>query len=93
MEVLSKPIEAGDEDLAREFADFLEYGKNLRLIEISPDLAESAGRLRGHYPGLRTVDAVQISAAIGVGAGAFVTNDNKLKRIKELNVMILSNYL
>lgn len=92
-EVLSKPIEAGDEDLARKFAEFLKYGKNLGLIEISVDVAERAGRLRGQYPDLRTVDAVQISAAIGVGADAFVTNDKKLKRIRELNVIVLSDYL
>jgi predicted nucleic acid-binding protein len=92
-EVLSKPIEAGDENLARKFAEFLKYGKNLGLIEISVDVAERAGRLRGQYPDLRTVDAVQISAAIGVGADAFVTNDKKLKRIKELNVIVLSDYL
>ncbi|WXG44987.1 MAG: type II toxin-antitoxin system VapC family toxin [Promethearchaeati archaeon SRVP18_Atabeyarchaeia-1] len=92
-EVLSKPIEAGDENLARKFAEFLKYGKNLGLIEISVDVAERAGRLRGQYPDLRTVDAVQISAAIGIGADAFVTNDKKLKRIKELNVIVLSDYL
>jgi predicted nucleic acid-binding protein len=57
------------------------------------DVAERAGKLRGQYPGLRTVDAVQISAAIGVGADAFVTNDKKLKRIKELSVIVLSDYL
>ena len=47
VEVLSKPIETKNENLARKFADFLKHGKNLTLIEISESIAERAGRLRG----------------------------------------------
>lgn len=92
-EVLPKPIEAGDEKLARKFAEFLKRGKNLSLIEISAGIAERAGRLRGQYSDLRTIDAIQISAAIDVGADAFLTNDKKLKQIKEIKVIILKDYL
>lgn len=92
-EVLPKPIEAGDEKLARKFAEFLKRGKNLSLIEISAGIAERAGRLRGQYSDLRTIDAIQISAAIDVGADAFLTNDKKLKQIKEIKVLILKDYL
>jgi predicted nucleic acid-binding protein len=49
-EVLPKPIEMGDEKLARKFAEFLKHGRNLTMIEISEETAEAAGRLRGHYP-------------------------------------------
>lgn len=92
-EVLPKPFEAGDEKLARKFVEFLKYGKNLGLIEISAGIAERAGKLRGQYPDLRTIDAIQISAAIDVGADAFLTNDKKLKQIKEIKVLILKDYL
>ncbi len=92
-EVLPKPIEAKDESLARKFAEFLRYGKNLELIEISANIAERAGKLRGLYPDLKAIDAIQISAAIDIGADAFVTNDKKLKQIKELKVIVLKDYL
>jgi predicted nucleic acid-binding protein len=92
-EVLSKPIEHGDEKLARKFADFLTHGKNLDMIEISVSIAETAGKLRGRYPFLRTVDAIQVSAALDVGADAFLTNDKKLKQIKEIKVVVLADYL
>lgn len=92
-EVLSKPVEAGDEKLARKFAEFLKYGRNLSLIEISVGIAERAGRLRGQYSDLRTIDAIQISAAIDVGADAFLTNDKKLNQIKEIKVLVLKDYL
>ena len=92
-EVLPKPIEHGDEKLARRFAEFLKHGKNLTMIEISEMIAERAGKLRGRYPFLKTVDAIQISAAINAGADAFLTNDRKLKQIEEIKVLVLTDYL
>lgn len=92
-EVLPKPIENGDEKLAKKFAEFLKYGKNLTMLEISENIAESAGNFRGRYPFLRTVDSLQISAAINAGVGAFITNDIKLKRIENIKVLVLKDYL
>jgi hypothetical protein len=34
-EVIAKPIESGDLELAERFVDFLKYGRNIRLVEIS----------------------------------------------------------
>jgi predicted nucleic acid-binding protein len=92
-EVLPKPIESGDEKLAGKFAEFLKHGRNLTMIEISEGMAEAAGKLRGRYPFLKTVDAIQLAAALDVGAGAFLTNDVKLKQFKELKVLVLKDYL
>jgi len=92
-EVLPKPIQTGKKELAIKFAEFLRNGKNLGLIEISADIAEKAGKLRGQYPGFKALDAIQISAALTVGVDAFVTNDNKLKQLKEIKVLVLSDYL
>jgi len=92
-EVLPKPIEAGDEKLARRFAEFLKFGRNINLIEISESIADKAGRLRGKYSNLRTIDALQISAALDIDADLFLTNDATLKKIKEINVLVLKDYL
>ncbi len=92
-EVLPKPIESGDEKLARKFADFLKHGKHLTMIEISEGIAEAAGKLRGRYPVLKTVDAVQIAAAMEIGSEAFLTNDMKLKQITDIKVLVLKDYI
>jgi len=92
-EVLPKPIERGDEKLARRFAEFLKHGRNLTMIEISEATAEAAGKLRGHYSFLKTVDAIQLAAALDVKAGAFLTNDAKLQQFNELRVLVLKDYL
>lgn len=93
VEVLPKPIESEKKRLVKKFADFLRYGKNLTLIEISADIAQRAGELRGQYTFLRTMDAIQISVALEVGADAFLTNDIKLKQIKEIKVLVLRDFL
>lgn len=93
VEVLPKPIEAGNEKLAKKFADFLRYGKNLTLMDISADIAGLAGKLRGNYTFLKTMDAIQIASAIVSGSNAFLTNDEKLKQVKQIKILILKEYL
>jgi predicted nucleic acid-binding protein len=39
------------------------------------------------------IDAIQISTSIDVGADAFLTNDDKLKQVKEIKVLVLKDYL
>lgn len=93
VEVLPKPIEAGQEDLARRFSNFLRHGKNLSLVEISEAIAEKAGKLKGKFSSLRTLDAIQVATALEVKAEAFLTNDRKLKQITEIKIFILKDYL
>lgn len=93
VEVLPKPIESDQKRLVKKFADFLRYGKNLTLIEISADIAQMAGELRGRYTFLKTMDAIQIGVALEIGADAFLTNDIKLKQIREIKVLVLRDYL
>lgn len=92
-EVLVKPFEHKDERLVRKFSEFLKFGKNFVLVEISAEIAERAGKLKGKYPNIKTIDALQISAAIDVDADVFITNDKKLKQINELKILVLMDYL
>lgn len=91
-EVLSKPMKDRNDELAEKFADFLEHGKNIGLIEISSEVPKRAGKLRGTHQTLRTVDAIQVAAAIEVGADAFITNDKSLKQVNEIKVVVLADY-
>ena len=92
-EVLAKPYEIGKEALARRFADFLLRGRNFQIVEISVEIAQRAGRLKGKYPILKILDSIQLAAALNVGADAFLTNDGKLKQVKEIKVLLLKDYL
>ncbi|MGC8604249.1 MAG: type II toxin-antitoxin system VapC family toxin [Desulfomonilaceae bacterium] len=92
-EVLIKPMAINDVALAHKFVQFIKYAKHLTLIEISEAIAETAGNLRGRYSFLKTVDALQVAAALDVEADAFLTKDAKLTPIKELRVILLKDYL
>jgi len=93
VEVLPKPVESGNDVLAKKFSEFLKTGKNIKLLDISAEIAELAGNMRGQYPSLKAMDAIQIAVSINAGAGAFITNDAKLRQVKELRFIVLKDYL
>ncbi len=92
-EAITKPAAQRDEALIQRCLEFLEEDPTLTLLAITPRVAERAGRLRGKYPKLRTADAMQLAAAILAGAEAFVTNDIGLKRVDEIRVIVLRDYV
>ena len=92
-EVLPKPVERGDAVLAEQFTAFLRNGLNLTLVDVTAEMAESAGKLRGRYPALRAMDALQLAAASEVGAEAFITNDVRLKQVTGREIIVLKDYL
>lgn len=49
-EVLPKPVETGNDDMAEKFKVYLKNGPNLTLLPITEIIGEAAGVLRGKYP-------------------------------------------
>lgn len=92
-EVLPKPVETKNDELTEKFRTYLKNGQNLTLLPITEIIGETAGVLRGKYPHLKTIDAVQIATALDAEADAFLTNDKKLSGIKEIKIIVLSDYL
>lgn len=88
MEVLVKPLTTGDTDLEQKYRDILENGKNFTLCEIGAQTARAAADLRARYS-LRTPDALQLAVALQQRCEAFLTNDEKLKRVTDLRVIVL----
>jgi len=92
-EVLPKPIQTGNQKLLKKFLDFIVHGTEVILITISADIAQTAGELRGKHGFLRTMDALQISAASVYETDIFLTNDLQLKRVPEVEVVVLKDLL
>lgn len=91
-ETIPKPFSAGDRELQQKFLSFFRNRQNMTLFPVSESIAVCAGELRGLYPSLRTMDALQIATAIDTQADLFVTNDAKLKQIKEVSILLLSDH-
>ena len=93
VEILPKPIANGDAQLAKQFSNFLSSGQGITTLDITSEIAQTAGRLRGQYGFLKSMDAIQIAASMEVNADAFLTNDIQLKKVKEISACILKDFL
>ncbi len=82
-EVLSGPLRANDEALARRYRAILE---SWQPIDLDIDIAESAARLRASLR-LSMADAVQAASALAVNAAALVTHDRDFSRVHSLRTI------
>lgn len=91
-EVLVQPLRRNEPELIERYEAALKRGRNILLAEITHPIARRAAQLRANY-NLRLPDAFQIAAAIDHGASHFITNDTRLKRVPEIRVLALDDYL
>ena len=82
-EVLTGPLKARNEALARQFRAILE---SWQLVGLTIEIAESAARLRASLR-LNLPDAIQAASALAINAAALVTHDRDFSRLKSLRVI------
>lgn len=86
-EVLTGARRAGNERLASLYRDLIGTFPNLRVVPFDARIAEISSDLRARYD-LPTPDAIQMATALHEGAETIVTNDSRLKRVREIRVTI-----
>jgi predicted nucleic acid-binding protein len=82
-EVLTGPLHASNDALARRYRAILE---SWQLVDLTIDIAESAARLRASLR-LKLADAVQAASALAINAAALVTYDRDFSRVQSLRVI------
>ena len=82
-EVLTGPLQAGNETLARRYRALLQ---SWQVIDLDADIAETAARLRASLR-LKPADAVQAAGALAISAAALVTHDRDFSRLRGLRVI------
>ena len=75
-----------------QYRTLLINSHNLELHPINSGVAVLAAELRARY-NLRTPDALQVSVAVQAGCQGFLTDDNGIKRVTELRVVLLDELL
>lgn len=91
MELTVRPWGLGQAAVAREYETLLVHFPNLRLADVTRDVARRAAQLRAQYR-LRPADALQVATALLLGATAWVTNDRKLARLDPMfEVVVLDD--
>jgi predicted nucleic acid-binding protein len=92
LEVLVHPLRVGNETLAGKYREILLFSEGLTTVEILHEISEIASRLRAKYS-IRTPDAIQIAVGILYHASFFLTNDPNLRKVSEIKVLVLDDYL
>jgi predicted nucleic acid-binding protein len=82
-EVLTGPLKAGEEALAKRYRAVLE---SWQVVDFTAQTAESAARLRGIYR-LKLPDAIQLASALAINANALVTHDRDFARVTGITVL------
>lgn len=92
LEVLVHPLRTGNESLAIKYRKILLFSNGLTTFEIFHEISDIAARLRAKYS-IRTPDAIQMAVGIRYAATTFLTNDPNLRKVSEIKVLILDDYL
>ncbi len=87
-EVLVKPLEQGDEALARRYEDALTRG--VVLVPFEAAAARIYASLRRQQR-LRAPDAIQLACAPQARADLFITNDERLSRFTVPGVQFVTS--
>jgi predicted nucleic acid-binding protein len=93
LEVLVVPYRAGNLSLAERYEELLTTSRGVHLVEIDRAQLRATAHLRAAHPGVRTPDAIQLSAAFTGGCPVFVTNDRELPALPGLRILQLKDYL
>lgn len=91
LETLVKPKVIGDEDMRDDYYYALTSFPNLKLRPVDEEVAETAAEIRARS-GLRTPDALQVATCLVEGASAFITNDERLRKVEGLQIIVMEDY-
>jgi predicted nucleic acid-binding protein len=81
--VLTGPLRAGDDALARRYRTILE---SWQPIALDVDIADGAARLRSLLR-LKLADAVQAASALAINAAVLVRHDRDFSRVHSLRII------
>ncbi len=86
IEVMVHPLRLGHVKLAERYEQILSGSDEILLADVTSEVGCQAAVLRSKY-NIKTPDAIQISASLVNDAEFFITNDKRLKSIKEIKVI------
>ncbi len=92
LELLVQPYRDQKEDLAQKIFALTTTYPTLEWVPPTMNLADRASELRARYR-LSTPDAIQLATAINRKATRFYGNDRGLKRVREIECLIVDDLI
>jgi predicted nucleic acid-binding protein len=90
LETLTFPLKNNDAALIDIYEDL--FRDDIQLIAISQSILRTAAHLRA-VTNLKTPDAIHAATALNIGCTCFLTNDNDLRVVPGLSVVVLKDIL
>jgi predicted nucleic acid-binding protein len=91
-ELLVQPLALGRADLANQYRSYFTPTANLLVWEATRTVVEEAAVLRAKYR-LKMLDALLVASAVVNRATLFLCNDNGLRRVTEVKVLVVADYV
>lgn len=88
-ECIVYPFKDSAPALRDAFTQLITTGSGIEFISLDQTVAVRAAELRARH-GLSLLDAFQVAAALESRCEMFVTNDDKLRRVTEIPVLVLT---
>jgi predicted nucleic acid-binding protein len=92
LELLVQPYRDQKEELAQKIFALASTYPKLEWVSVTMNIADRAAELRARYR-LSTPDAIQLATAIGRNATSFYGNDRGLRRVKEIECVLVDDLI
>jgi predicted nucleic acid-binding protein len=92
LELLVQPYRDQKEELAQKIFALTSTYPKLEWVSVTMNIADRAAELRARYR-LSTPDAIQLATAIGHKATRFYGNDRGLRRVKEIECVLVDDLI
>ena len=92
IEVLILPLRQKKFDIVDKYRNLLLNSDDFTMYSIDPIIAEKSSEIRAKY-NFKTPEAIQLAVAIQNNATLFITNDNDLKKINSIEVLVIEKFV
>lgn len=89
LETLVRPLKERNRRLEQFLLAFLLKSNEVRLVPVDVEVLLRAAAVRAET-GLKTPDAIHAATALASGCKMFLTNDRDFQRVRDLQVIVLS---
>ena len=90
-EYLVHPYRTSNDDKVNAFWNFVD-DYYITLCPINKNIAVEAAKIRAEYRYIKTMDALQLAAAICNGCDLFLTNDRQLKQFEKISCVTVEEW-
>ncbi len=92
LEVLVLPFRKNNQALVEKYRSLILNSEHLMTYEVFHEVSVLSSQLRARHS-IRTPDAIQMAVAVLYGAEVFLTNDARLKNVKDIKILIVDDFL